>query len=148
MCGLLGWLGFTSLANTRVITHLLRLPLRVDSLDITPFEAIGRQSLAIALAFVGGITLGLLLGNYGTAALANPRFWLLFAPLFLLPVVLFFLNMVPTQRVLSEAKKRELAAVRSELHAAFRLLLQCRQAGDPTAACLRTSTRSPRTSST
>jgi len=131
MCGLLGWLGFTSIANTRLVNHLLRLPLRVDPLDITPFEAIGRQSLVLALAFVGGNTLALLLGNYGSAALTDPRFWLLFAPLFLLPVVVFFLNMVPTQRVLSRAKKRELATVQSELHAAFRLLLQRRQAGEP-----------------
>jgi hypothetical protein len=130
MCALLGWLGFTTIANTRVISSLLRLPLRVDPLDITPFEAIGRQSLVIAFAFIGGNTLALLLGNYGSAALADPRFWLLFAPLFLLPVVVFFLNMIPTQRVLSQAKKSELAAVRSELHAAFRLLLERRQAGE------------------
>ena len=39
--------------------------------------------------------------------------------------------MVPTQRVLSQAKKRDLAAVQSELHAAFRQLLQRRQAGEP-----------------
>ena len=132
MLGLLGWLGLISIAGTRVVNHLLRLPMRVDPLDITPFEAIGRQSLAIALAFIGGNTLGLLLANYGSAALANPRFWLLFAPLFLLPVVIFFLNMIPTHRVLSQAKNLELAAVRGELHAAFRLLLQRRQAGEPT----------------
>ena len=132
MCGLLGWLGFTVIANTRVVNHLLRLPMRVDPLDIKPFEAIGRQSLVIAFAFIGGNTLALLLGNYGSAALADPRFWLLFAPLFLLPVMVFFLNMVPTQRVLSQAKKRELAAVRAQLHAAFRLLLERRQVGEPT----------------
>ena len=132
MCGLLGWLGFTSIANTRVISHLLRLPMRVDPLDIKPFEAIGRQSLVIAFAFIGGNTLALLLGNYGSAALVDPRFWLMFAPLFLLPVMVFFLNMVPTQRVLSQARKSELAAVRGELHAAFRLLLERRQAGEPT----------------
>jgi hypothetical protein len=130
MCGLLGWLGFTAIANTRVISQLLRLPMRVDPLDIKPFEAIGRQSLVIAFAFIGGNTLALLLGNYGSAALANPRFWLLFAPLFLLPVAVFFLNMIPTQRVLSQAKNSELAAVRGELHAAFRLLLERRLAGE------------------
>lgn len=130
MCGLLSWLGFALISNTRVTSRLLRLPLRVDPLGLAPFEAIGRQSLAIALAFAGGITLGLLLGNYGSAALANIRFWLLFAPLFLLPVLLFFLNMIPTHRVLSRAKKRELETVRKELHLAFRQLLQSRQAGD------------------
>ena len=72
MCGLLGWLGFTSIANTRLVNHLLRLPLRVDPLDITPFEAIGRQSLVLALAFVGGNTISLLLANYGSAALVDP----------------------------------------------------------------------------
>jgi hypothetical protein len=131
MFGLLGWLGFMSIAQTRMVSHLLRLPLRVDPLDITPFEAIGRQSLVLALAFVGGNTIAILLANYGSAALANPRFWLVFTPLFLLPVVVFFLNMVPTQRVLSQAKKHELATVRGELHAAFRLLLQSRQSGEP-----------------
>jgi hypothetical protein len=132
MFGLLGWLGLISIAGARMVNHLLRLPLRVDPLDITPFEVIGRQSLAIALAFVGGNTIAILLANYGSAALTNPRFWLVFTPLFLLPVVVFFLNMIPTQRVLSQAKKSELAAVRGELHAAFRVLLQHRQAGEPT----------------
>lgn len=132
MFGLLGWLGLMSLTNTRFINALLRLPLRVDPLDITPFEAIGRQSLALALAFVGGNLIALFLGNYGPAALADPRFWLLFLPLFLLPVVVFFLNMIPTQRILSQAKRRELSAVRGQLHAAFRLLLARQQADEPT----------------
>ena len=105
--------------------------MRIDPLDITPFEAIGRQSLAIALAFVGGNCIALLIGNYGTGALANPRFWLLFGPLFLFPAAVFFLNMIPTQRVLSQTKKQDLAAVRGELHAAFRLLLVRRRAGEP-----------------
>jgi hypothetical protein len=131
MCGLLGWLGLISIASTRVVRRLLRLPLAIDPLDITPFEAIGRHSLAIALAFIGGNCLALLVGNYGNAALANPRFWLLFGPLFLFPAAVFFLNMIPTQRVLSRAKKQDLAAVRGELHAAFRLLLVRRRAGEP-----------------
>jgi hypothetical protein len=130
MLGLLGWLGLMSIVQTRVVNHLLRLPMRVDPLDITPFEAIGRQSLVLALAFVGGNTIGIFLGNYGSTVLTNPRFWLLFTPLFLIPVVVFFLNMVPTQRVLSQAKNSELAAVRGELRAAFRLLLERRQAGE------------------
>ncbi len=131
MCGLLGWLGLVSIATTRVIRHILRLPLRIDPLDIGPFEAIGRQSLIIALAFVGGNTLGLLLGSYGAAALTDPRFWVMFGPLFLLPVAVFFLNMLPTQRILAQARKRELAEVAHELNAASRLLLERRKAGEP-----------------
>jgi len=72
--GLLGWAGFLSIASTRVVTSLLCLPMQVDPLDRKPFQAIGRQILATALAFVGGITIGLILGSYGSAALLNPRF--------------------------------------------------------------------------
>jgi hypothetical protein len=71
MLGLLGWAGFLSIASTRVVTSLLRLPMKVDPLDRKPFEAIRRQSLAMALAFVRGITIGLILGSYGSAALLN-----------------------------------------------------------------------------
>jgi hypothetical protein len=131
MCALLGWLAVVSLGSSRVVNDLLRLPTRIDPLNITPFEAIGRHSLVIAVVFVGGNTIGLVLGNYGAAALGDLRFWLLFAPLFLLPVAIFFLNMIPTHRVLSLAKQSELCAVQSQLYAAFRALLQCRETGEP-----------------
>lgn len=119
MLGLLGWIGFLSIAGTRVVSQLLRQPMRVDPLDIPPFEAIGRQSLVLALVFVGGITLGIVLGSYGSAALMNPRFWLLILPISLVPVVVFFLNMRPTQRVLAAARNRALAEVQQQLRRAL-----------------------------
>jgi hypothetical protein len=131
MCALLGWLAVVSLASSRVINALLRLPTRVDPLDLEPFEAIGRHSLVIAMAFIGGITIGLVLGNYGNAAFSDLRFWLFFAPLFLLPVAIFFLNMIPTHRVLAQAKERELDAVQYQMRGAFRALLECRATGMP-----------------
>ncbi len=132
MLGLLGWAGFLSIAGTRVVSTLLRLPMQVDPLDRKPFEAIGRQSLALALAFVGGITIGLILGAYGSAALLNPRFWLLFFPLSLLPVLVFYLNMRPTHRVLSVARDRALADVQRQLRRSFPSLLERMQKGEPT----------------
>jgi hypothetical protein len=132
MLGLLGWAGFLSIASTRVVITLLRLPMHVDPLDRKPFEAIGRQSLALALAFVGGITIGLLMGNYGSAALLNPRFWLLFLPLSLLPVLLFYLNMRPTHHVLSAARERTLIQVQQEMRRSFPSLLEHMQKGEPT----------------
>jgi len=132
MLGLLGWAGFLSIAGTRVISTLLRLPMQVDPLDRKPFEAIGRQSLALALAFVGGITIGLVLGGYGSAALSNPRFWLLFLPLSLLPVLVFYLNMRPTHRVLSAARERALDQVQRQLRRSFPSLLERMQKGEPT----------------
>jgi hypothetical protein len=132
MLGLLGWAGYMSIAGTRVVTTLLRLPLRVDPLDRKPFGAIGRQSLAMALAFVGGIIIGLFLGNYGAAALLNPRFWLLFLPLSLLPVLVFYLNMRPTHRLLSAARQVTLDQVQQQLRRSFPSLLESMQKGAPT----------------
>jgi hypothetical protein len=132
MLGLLGWTAFASITGTRVLNALLRLPLRVDPLDRKPFEPIGRWSLAMSLAFVGGIVIGLFLGSYGTSALTNPRFWLLFLPLSLLPVLVFYLNMRPTHRVLSAARDRALGEVQRELRRSFPTLLGRMQRGEPT----------------
>ena len=132
MLGLLGWAAFLSIAATRVVNTLLRLPMQVDPLDREPFEAIGRQSLALALTFVGGITIGLIMGNYGSAALLNPRFWLLFLPLSLLPLLVFYLNMRPTHRILSAARNRALAVVQLQLRRSFPSLLERMQKGEPT----------------
>jgi hypothetical protein len=130
MLGLLAWTGFMSIAGTRVVGTLLRLPLRVDPLDRKPFEAIGRQSLAMALAFVGGITIALVLGGYGSAVLMEPRFWLLFLPLSVLPVVVFYLNMRPTHRLLSAARDQALDNVQKELRRAYPSLLERAQRGE------------------
>jgi hypothetical protein len=122
--GLAGWLVFTAIADARIVSRLLHLPLHIDPLDITPFEVIGRQSLIVAFSFIGAITISFALGYIGPPDLDDPRFWLLRAPFVIFPVVVFFWYMAPTQRVLSRAKKLELAAVQGQLHAAFRLLLE------------------------
>jgi hypothetical protein len=129
MLGLLGWTAFISITETRVLNSMLQLPLRVDPLDLKPFEPIGRWSMAIALAFVGGILIGLILGSYGAEPLMDPRFWILFLPLSFVPVLLFYLNMRPTHRVLAGAKQRELSTLRHQLHEAYRRLLQMEQQG-------------------
>jgi hypothetical protein len=132
MLGLLGWTAFMSIAGTRVLNALLHFPLRVDPLDRKPFEPIGRWALGIAMAFVGGILIGLILGSYGTDAVRNPRFWLLFLPLSLLPVLVFYLTMRPTHRVLATARDRALDEVQRELRRTFPTLLGHMQRGEPT----------------
>jgi MFS family permease len=62
MFGLLAWTIYSAVAGTRLTAELHRQPLHVDILDPKPFEPIGRQSLSIALAFVGGILLSVLFG--------------------------------------------------------------------------------------
>ncbi len=123
MYGLLAWTIFGSVASTRVNAALHRQPLRFDILDPSTFEAIGSQSLLIALAFVGGITLSLLFA-FQLENLSSPEFWLIYLFLALVTVLIFFLNMRPTHHVLVAEKKREIEPVRQHIKRACRSLVQ------------------------
>ena len=124
MYTLLVWTIYVSIAGTRVIKNLLQQPLKIDPFDTTAFEPIGRQSLMISLVFVGGITLSLVFIGWDFSSFRQPVFWLVYIPLGLVPLILFFLNMLPTHRVLADAKAKELAAVRGQLQNACRKLLR------------------------
>lgn len=94
-------------------------PLQFDLFDLSPFEPIGRQSLGIALTFVGGITLSLLL-SVDPQNLFAWQNGIVYVPLVLVPVVVFFLNMRDTHRVLAQAKKSETEIVERRLARAAR----------------------------
>jgi len=111
MYGLLGIVIYGSIHSTRVTGALLRHHLRVNPLDVSPFEAIGRQSLLLSLVFVGGITLSLLLVGVSSEILLRWEFWAIYAPLASVPVIVFFLNMAPTHRLLQTARDIELRRV-------------------------------------
>jgi len=111
MNGLLGVVIYGSIQSTRVTSAVLRHRLRVDPLDVSPFEAIGRQSLILSLVFVGGITLSLLLIGVSSELLLRWEFWAIYAPLASVPVIIFFLNMAPTHRLLQAARDIELRRV-------------------------------------
>jgi len=122
MFGLLGWVIYAAVSGTRLTAELHRQPLRFDIFDTKPFEPIGRQSLTIALVFVGGIVLSMLfLLGQGSFDWQN----LLFAGILLLvPVLVFFLNMRDTHRVLAAEKERELEAVQQRILQACRTLME------------------------
>jgi hypothetical protein len=96
--------------------------MKVDPFDTKPFEPIGKQSLRIALVFIGGITISLVFIGTDFSNFFIPLFWLIYIPLALVPLILFFLNMLPTHRVLANAKARELDSVRNHLNVSFRAL--------------------------
>jgi hypothetical protein len=123
MYGLLTWTIYASAAGSRLITAVLRQPLQLDPLDITPFEPVGRQSLVAALAFIGGITLSLLLTGLAPASSAPLEFWLNYIPFALVPVIIFFLNMYPTHRVIAAARDTEQKETRARIRASYRDLL-------------------------
>jgi hypothetical protein len=129
MFGLLAWTIYGSVVGTRVTTAVLRQPLRLDPLDITPFEPVGRQSLVVALVFVGGITLSLLLVGVVPADSARLAFWLSYIPFALVPVLIFFLNMYPTHRVIAVARDGEQREAKARIRASYRDLLARRNDG-------------------
>jgi phosphoglycerol transferase MdoB-like AlkP superfamily enzyme len=122
--GLIAWAIYASLVSTRLMTALLRQPLRVDPFDITPFEPIGRQSLLISLVFVGGITISLIFVALDPQSFRLLVFWLTYIPLVMVPVVIFFLNMHPTHKVLAEARAHEMGAVQQHIQEACRKLVK------------------------
>jgi hypothetical protein len=127
MYALLAWTIYVSIVSTRLTSSLLRKPLQIDPFDISPFEPIGRQSLLNALVFVGGISLSLVFVAWDLSSLMEPGFWLIYIPLGLVPVVVFFLNMLPTHRVLANAKESELTNVQEHFHQACRELIKLRE---------------------
>jgi hypothetical protein len=127
MFAVLGWAFFAAIAGTRLTSELHRQPLRIDIFDIKPLEPIGRQSVIVALVTVGGIVLGILFGP-GRPESAAWQYWIAQAGVMIVPILIFFLNMRDTHRVLAEEKKRELEAVERDVVLASRNLMKRRAA--------------------
>lgn len=121
MFGLLALFIYRSLAETRLFAELHRQPLNIDIFDPMPLEPIARSSLASSLAFLGGITISLLLLPY-REWLLNIQSFIIYSTLILVAILVFFLTMMSTHRVMAEAKERELKSVRHHLSAAYQEL--------------------------
>lgn len=117
MYGLLAWTIFASFISTRLNAALHQAPLRFDLLDPSIFEPVGRQSLMLALVFVGGVTFSMLL-TFQPENFTEPSFWLSNLLLVLLILLIFFLSMRPTHRLLMEEKYRLLLPTQSQLRIA------------------------------
>ncbi len=114
MYGLLFWTIICLIAGTKLISSLHQQPMDVNILDIRPFEPVGRHSLISALVFVGGVVLAMLFG----LDLNNIMLWQTWAfilPLLAVPVLIFFLNMRHTHRILLNEKKRQLTLLTHEI---------------------------------
>jgi hypothetical protein len=131
MYGLLAWTIFVAVMSTRFITVLHRQDMKIDVLNPTPFEAIGNQSLLLALVFIGGITISLIL-TYQEANLASIEFWIVNLILVIFTVLIFFLSMRPTHLLLVAEKDRELTSIHNHVNRAFRdLAMRLNQNQDP-----------------
>jgi hypothetical protein len=118
MYGLLGWIIYVSLVGSQVIARLHRPPLNIDVFDPTPLEPVARLGLGIALAFIGGITLSVLF-NPDPKNLLSLEGWIFYGASMLAAVLVFFLTMMSTHRVMAEVKEQKLKLVRRHLADAF-----------------------------
>jgi hypothetical protein len=126
--GLLGWLIYSSLSGMRLFTGLQHHPLEIRVFDLRPLEPIGRWSLGIALAYIGGSALSLLFVPQMTL---NIEAIVLYGILILTPVLVFFLNMLSTRQTIAAAKRRHLDMVRDNLAAASVALEEPATRGQP-----------------
>jgi len=117
--GLLGWFIYHALSSTRLFSELRRHTVEINVFDLGFLEPIGRWSLGIALAFIGGDTLSLLFLSWPTIDIET---MVIYIPLILAPVLVFFLNMRSTHDIIVEAKGRDLRMVRERLAAGSQML--------------------------
>jgi uncharacterized membrane protein len=115
-CGLIGLAIYSSTAGAQLFTELSRYPLNVNIFDLASLEPIARWSLGTTLTYIGGITLSLLFLPR-EAFQAVELMIVIYLPLTLTAVVVFFLNISTVHGDMVEAKKRELNMVRDNLMA-------------------------------
>ena len=131
MYGLLVWVILVSVLNTRLISKLHQMIEEFDIFDPRPFEPVGKQSLLLALVFIGGISISFLF-SFRVAILSSAYFWLEYGMLVLLVLLIFFLNMRPTHRVMAAQKKSELEPVRDQIYHSSRELQSRLEQNQPT----------------
>jgi hypothetical protein len=121
MYAAIAWVIYGAVAGTGLYRALLRQPLEVDIFDISPFEPIGRESVLVSVAFIIGATLAMLFSITGEFVLEFESFvvYIFFA---CVAVLVFFLNLRDTHRVLADAKQRELDLAQTRISQAYQAL--------------------------
>jgi hypothetical protein len=131
MWGMIGWTTYAAFSVIRLTRELLKQPLAIDLFDPKPFEPIGRQSLMLSLAFIGGITLSLIF-SFDPSTAFQISTWIIYGCLLLVTVLVFFFNMRDTHRVLSDAKDDLRASVDRSLSTALYKFQELSSSGEDT----------------
>ena len=118
--GLLGWLIYNSVADSQYLNKLSRQNLKLDIFDTSVLTPVARSSLAVSLAFIGGISLSLIFQTF--ESLIAWTSITIYVILVLATVLIFFFSMWSTHRVMAGAKNNELSVVRKHLEEATRKL--------------------------
>jgi hypothetical protein len=118
---LLCWEIYGSFAGTKRIAAVFGHLSNVDVFNIRPFEPMGRYSLAVSMTFIGGATIGMLF-NLGTGVIFSIPSLIGYGIFALIAVLVFFLSMRDTHRVLDTAKDEELQALQLHIADTYRSL--------------------------
>jgi hypothetical protein len=130
MFGTLGWLVYRAFASTHLSRILSRQPLKVDIFDITPFEPIGRQSLVLAMVFMGGIIVGIALVVRWEGFLKWESV-IIYSIVLTIAAFAFVFGMWPTHKLLAETKREHLRNALETIATAYaKLLTQKAQNGE------------------
>lgn len=116
--GLVGWIIYLLLADSRLFAELLSQPLDIDIFDPTPLEPIARWGLGFSLMLIGGLTLSALLNPTAEEFLSIEGI-ITYGMGILVAVLVFFLTMRSTHHVMVAAKEEKLRLVRQNLSAMF-----------------------------
>ena len=119
MFATVGWSVYAVITITRLTNVLLRQPLEIDIFDQTPLEPIGLQSLSLSLAFIGAIILGVPSSPYPAVSWQNV---VIFGAMLFVSVLVFYLNMYGTHRLLRQLKEEQLSSAEAKFAQAYHRL--------------------------
>lgn len=122
--GILSWTIYASILSVQITAELLKQPLQVNLFDLSPYKVVGRSSLYLALAFIGGVTLALVFSAPDPSVFQSLQFWLINMPMFLIPVIIFFWNMQPTHLIIERAKRKALKQTGQTIQVLSRQLME------------------------
>jgi hypothetical protein len=122
--GTLGWSIYGAINVTRLTNELLRLPVHIDIFDIEALEPIGRQSLYLALTFIGATILSLffIVSPDNLREFLSLENIIIYGILIFLTITVFFLNMRRTHSLLTAAKRQQIKLAEERLARAYHIL--------------------------
>lgn len=118
--GLLGWLIYYAIIESRHIHRLSRQELKLDIFDTSALIPIARSSLGTSFAFIGGISISLIFQTVDS--LITWQNITIYAVLVFATLLIFFFSLWSTHRIMAMIKYNELIIVKSQLEEAIRKL--------------------------
>ena len=118
--GLLAWLIYVSLVESRNLNRLSRRKLDLDIFNTSALIPVARASLSTSFAFLGGISISLIFQTVDSLLVWSNI--AIYAVLVAATLLIFFFSMWSTHRTMALIKHDELAMARRELEKAIRRL--------------------------